>query len=127
MVLVVLVPRVAKPMVIICGKRIQLPMFAVLAGLGLFAGRPSHRRQPPGRRPGRATQATGVAQECRRRPVSRGDPALRKNKRAERGGFEPPVLFPVHSISSAAQSATLPPLRSVINTYNFDRQHSRGL
>ena len=31
---------------------------------------------------------------------------------AERGGFEPPVPFPVHSISSAAQSATLPPLRA---------------
>ncbi len=30
---------------------------------------------------------------------------------AERGGFEPPVPFPGHSISSAAQSATLPPLR----------------
>src|SRR5690606_27662316 len=30
---------------------------------------------------------------------------------AERGGFEPPVPFPRHSISSAAQSATLPPLR----------------
>ena len=31
---------------------------------------------------------------------------------AERGGFEPPVPFPVHSISSAAQSATLSPLRN---------------
>ncbi len=30
---------------------------------------------------------------------------------AERGGFEPPVPLPGHSISSAAQSATLPPLR----------------
>src|SRR5436190_8052918 len=30
--------------------------------------------------------------------------------KAERGGFEPPVPFLVHSISSAAQSAALPPL-----------------
>lgn len=29
----------------------------------------------------------------------------------ERGGFEPPVPFLIHSISSAAQSATLPPLQ----------------
>ena len=28
----------------------------------------------------------------------------------ERGGFEPPVRLPAHSISSAAQSTTLPPL-----------------
>ena len=33
--------------------------------------------------------------------------------KAERGGFEPPVPFPAHSISSAAQSATLPPLRTL--------------
>lgn len=33
------------------------------------------------------------------------------DNQAERGGFEPPVPFPRHSISSAAQSATLPPLR----------------
>ena len=32
--------------------------------------------------------------------------------KAERGGFEPPVPFLRHSISSAAQSATLPSLRS---------------
>lgn len=30
---------------------------------------------------------------------------------AERAGFEPAVLLPVHSISNTAQSATLPPLQ----------------
>ena len=33
--------------------------------------------------------------------------------KAERGGFEPPVPFPAHSSSSAAQSATLSPLRAI--------------
>ena len=32
---------------------------------------------------------------------------------AERVGFEPTVRFPVHCISSAAHSTTLPPLREV--------------
>lgn len=38
MVLVVLVQLVAKPMVLMCGERIQPLVFAVLAVLGLFAG-----------------------------------------------------------------------------------------
>ena len=36
------------------------------------------------------------------------------SSQAERGGFEPPVRFPGHSISSAAQSAALPPLRGLL-------------
>lgn len=36
---------------------------------------------------------------------------------AERGGFEPPVRLPPHSISSAAQSAALPPLQPTIKVY----------
>ena len=35
----------------------------------------------------------------------------RPERNAEREGFEPSVQFPGHSISSAAQSAALPPLR----------------
>jgi hypothetical protein len=40
---------------------------------------------------------------------SRETKIAQKNK-TERGGFEPPVRFPAHSISSAAQSTTLSPL-----------------
>ncbi len=36
---------------------------------------------------------------------------------AERGGFEPPVRLPPHSISSAAQSAALPPLQPTLKVY----------
>lgn len=39
--------------------------------------------------------------------------AGRCSLQAERGGFEPPVHFHGHSISSAAQSATLSPLRVI--------------
>ena len=35
----------------------------------------------------------------------------RAKSKTERGGFEPPVPFLTHSISSAAQSAALPPLQ----------------
>ena len=35
----------------------------------------------------------------------------------ERGGFEPPVRLPPHSISSAAQSAALPPLQPTLKVY----------
>jgi hypothetical protein len=37
------------------------------------------------------------------------------NFMAERVGFEPTVRFPVHSISSAANSTTLAPLRTIAN------------
>gem|GEM_PF-3442677 len=55
----------------------------------------------------------------RRNPLCRNEKALRcarrraVSKKAERGGFEPPVPFRVHSISSAAQSAALSPLQIV--------------
>ena len=38
--------------------------------------------------------------------------------KTERGGFEPPVRLPPHSISSAAQSAALSPLRLYLNPRN---------
>ena len=44
------------------------------------------------------------------RDVSRSN-AWAMKLQTERGGFEPPVPFLIHSISSAAQSATLPPLQ----------------
>ena len=40
-----------------------------------------------------------------------GIPSVNPRNIAERGGFEPPVLLPGHSISNAAQSAALPSLR----------------
>ncbi len=39
------------------------------------------------------------------------------NYLAERVGFEPTVRFPVHSISSAANSTTLAPLRKLTIDY----------
>jgi hypothetical protein len=43
---------------------------------------------------------------------------IREKCKAERGGFEPPVRLPPHSISSAAQSAALSPLRLYLNPRN---------
>ena len=42
--------------------------------------------------------------------LKKQEPALAGSFIAERAGFDPAVRFPVHSISSAAQSATLSPL-----------------
>lgn len=54
----------------------------------------------------RYTKEQGPSQTMMRQAFSSADKI-----QAERGGFEPPVPFLRHSISSAAQSATLPPLR----------------
>ena len=52
-----------------------------------------------------------VAQEDVTQVLKCQEPANAGSCNAERGGFEPPVHFHAHSISSAAQSTTLPPLR----------------
>ena len=44
--------------------------------------------------------------------------AIAPNQMAERVGFEPTVRFPAHSISSAANSTTLAPLRTKTNKDN---------
>ena len=61
-------------------------------------------------RAGRATWPRGTTRPKRNWPAGA---AGQEDWEAERGGFEPPVQFPGHSISSAAQSAALSPLPGI--------------
>ena len=73
----------------------------------------------PGCPGGQPLDKTGTSQcQCRSattcaKTPKKQEPAGAGSLGAERGGFEPPVRFPVHSISSAAQSAALSPLRVI--------------
>ena len=67
------------------------------------------------------TESSGQTNSWRRsqfRPKPLGCLSIVEGSRielAERGGFEPPVLFPVHTLSKRAPSATRTPLRTGAN------------
>lgn len=87
-----------------CLSRV-LMLALLLCPVSVFAGKQEFLHRDKNGTSGEAQKNDGSQTPCFYEVASH------RSLDAERGGFEPPVPFPRHSISSAAQSATLPPLR----------------